>query len=344
MSSSSRRWLQLSVGVGLSALFLWIAVRGVSWSDVRASFVHANYRYMPAIVAIGIYVLFVRAQRWRLLLTQATGRRLPMTPVFSANAIGFMANMVLPLRAGEIARPLLLSGSTRIAVPTVLATVVVERMLDLLTLVCFAVWVVSRADVPPEVSAAVWSAGTAMVVLFGGLVAVHLQRRRLLPLIDRFWGVLPERLAQKIIAIEHTFLDDLATIGDTRVLLQALAWSGYIWFLIACSFGVGFYLADIDVPFLTGGIDVMTLVALAVAAPAAPGFVGQFQFACRIALVDMHGVSKAAALGYSLLVHAVTFITQVGVGVVYLLREGVSLGDIGRMAADEPAEDLAGEV
>jgi uncharacterized protein (TIRG00374 family) len=336
---SGRRWLQLAVGVGLSALFLYIAVRGVEWGEVRASLAHADYRYLPVLIAVGVYVLYVRSQRWRLLLRQATGRQLPMRPVFSANAIGFMGNMLLPLRAGEIARPLLLAGGTGIPVPTVLATVVVERILDLLALVCFAIWVVSGANVPPEVVAAAWSAGIAMIVLCAGIVAVHLQRKRLLPLIDRIWGLLPARIAQRIIHIEHMFLDDLATIGDVRVLLQAVVWSFYIWLIIACSFGVGFRMTGLEVAFLGGGVKVATLVALAVAAPAAPGFVGQFQFACRIALVDMEGVTKAAALGYSLLVHAVTFLTQVGVGVVYLLREGVSLGDIGRMAASEDADE-----
>jgi len=333
LSGASRRWLQISIGVGLSALFLYIAVRGVDWPEVGRSFATADYRWVPAMVIVGIYVLYVRSQRWRLLLTQATGSELPMGPIFSANAIGFMANMLLPLRAGEIARPLLLSRRTGIALATVLATAVLERLLDLFALVCFAMWVVSASSVPPEVTAALWSAGAIMLVAVATLVAVHFQRARLLPIIDRAWGVLPAAMAERIVHMEHVFLDGLATIGNAAVLLRAVAWSFYIWILIAVGFALGFLMTGIDVPLLGGGITVMTLVALAVAAPAAPGFVGTFQFACKIALGQIYGVAAATALGYSIIVHVTQFSTQVVIGLVYLVREGVSLGDIGRMEA-----------
>jgi uncharacterized protein (TIRG00374 family) len=332
--SSSRRWLHIFIGVALSALFLWIAVRGIAWSELSRSLADADYRWIPAMAVVGVYALLARTQRWRLLLDQATGTELPMSPVFSANAIGFMANMLLPLRAGEIARPVLLSRRMRIPLAVVLATVVLERILDLATLVVFAMWVVSTSTVPTEVRAGAWMAGIAFTVMVITLTALHFQRARLLPIVDKIWRVLPPRLEQAILQTEHRFLDALATIGDAGMFLRALAWSFWIWIVIAVGFALGFYVVGIDVPFLGGGISVATVVALAVAAPAAPGFVGAFQFACKIALQEMRGVDGALTLGYSLITHATQFSTQVVVGLVYLLREGLSLGEIGRMEAE----------
>jgi uncharacterized protein (TIRG00374 family) len=338
-SSSSRRWLQVAVGVGLSAFFLYLAARGIEWRDVATQLAAADYRFVPPMVIVGIYVLYVRSQRWRLLLTLATQRELPMRPIFSANAIGFMANMVLPLRAGEIARPLLLAARGGIPVATVLATVVVERVLDLLVLVCFAMWVVSNPAVPPEVTQWSWRAGVIMIVLVGGLFTVHFQRARLLPLIDRIWALLPPKLGERVVRLEHHFLDALATIGNVRVLLQAVIWSFYVWFLIAFGFALGFLSVGIDIDFIGGGITVATIVALMVSAPSAPGFVGLFQAGCEVALSRINGVSKAAAFSYSIVVHATQFTTQVVLGLVYLAREGVTLGDIGRMRTEETASE-----
>jgi uncharacterized protein (TIRG00374 family) len=328
----------MAAALGFAGSFLAIALRGVDWTEVGASFADADYRYVPAMAILGIYVLYVRSQRWRLLLQRAARTDVGMRPIFSANAIGFMANMLLPLRAGEIARPVLLSGRTGLALPTVLATAVMERILDLVVLVCFAMWVVWSSNVPPQVLKAAWGAGALMLIAIGGLVAVHFNRARLLPLVDRLWSILPPRLASRIRAVEHRFLDDLAVLGGGTVLLQALAWSFYLWLLIAIGFSLGFRITRLEVPFLSTGIVVMTLVALAVAAPAAPGFVGSFQFACKVALVEIAGTTAGAALGYSLITHATQFATQVVVGLVYLVRDGVSLSEIGRLGSGRQAE------
>ena len=81
----------------LSAVLLYYSVRGISLHEVGEQLAHADYKWLPAVVLAGVYVLYVRSQRWKLLLQTATRRTLPMTPIFSANAIGFMANMILSL-------------------------------------------------------------------------------------------------------------------------------------------------------------------------------------------------------------------------------------------------------
>jgi uncharacterized protein (TIRG00374 family) len=341
ISTATRRGIQITIGLGLSVVLLYYSVRGISWQELTEQLAIADYTWLPTVVIVGVYVLFVRAQRWKLLLEQATGRSLPIMPIFSANAIGFMANMLLPLRAGEIARPLLLSVRAGIPVATVLATAVLERVLDLMALVVISMWMVTVVSVPEEVTAAIWTAGVLLIVMVGGLVLVHLQRERLLPVIDRIWAALPENIGGKIAAMEHRFLDDLAVIGDVSVLVRAVLWSFYIWFLIAMSFSFGFWVADIDVPFFQGGVTVMALVAFVVAAPAAPGFFGTFEIGCKLALSDVYGVADAKALGYTVIMHATTFVVQVVLGLVFLVREGLSLGEVGRMGkgGEGPAAD-----
>jgi uncharacterized protein (TIRG00374 family) len=336
-TNSSRRWIQLAVGIALSALFLWLAVRGEDWGAIGAAMTQTDVRYLVLMAAAGVYALYVRCQRWRLLLERAGGRPLAMRPIFSASAIGFMANMVLPSRIGEFARPYLVSRSTPVPLSTSLATVVLERILDLFVLFSFGMWVVSASDVPDVVSQLTWVAGVVVGMLFAGIVVVHFQRRRLLPIVDRIWLMLPDSIGQVILRVEHEFLDALAVVADRVVFVKAMLWSFYVWLVIAITFSLGFLALGLDVPFLAGGVTVTTLVALAVSVPGAPGFVGQFEWGCKLALEQIYGVPGALAVAYSFVVHAQQWAVQVVVGLVYLVREGLSLNELERLQAEKPA-------
>ncbi|RMD81918.1 MAG: UPF0104 family protein [Candidatus Dadabacteria bacterium] len=335
VTGPSRRWLQVTAGVGLSALFLFLALRGEDLEAVAESLEAADPRYLAAMAGIGVYALYVRCQRWRLLLERPASGRLPMLPLFSAAAIGFMANMVLPLRVGEFARPYLVSRNTSVSLSAALASIILERILDLAALFVFAMWVVSAAEVPAVVVRLAWIAGGVVACLLAGLLVLHAQRARLLPVIDGVWLRLPARIGSRIVRVEHEFLDALAVLGDLSVFGRAALWSLYLWLVIAVGFSVGFPAVGIDVPFLSGGVAVTTIVALAVSIPSAPAFVGQFEWGCKVALVRIYGVSGALALGYSLFTHALQFSVQVILGVVFLVREGLSLGELGQLDARE---------
>jgi len=331
----SSRGLQLGVSLAASALFLWLALRGENWSEIGDGLRNARYEYLLLMGVLGVYALFVRAQRWRLLLVTATGRPQPIHPIFSACAIGFMANMVLPLRIGEFIRPYLASRGTGIPMSTALATAVVERILDLLALVAMGLWVLMNAEVPEIVRSLTQVAGVLMVIALACILIAHRQRDRVLPLLDRVWAKLPRRIGDTIIRLEHEFLDGMAVIADPIIFVQAVAWSLYIWLLIAAGFALGLPAVGIDIDLLAGGVTTATIVALVVSVPGAPGFVGQFEYGCKLALVQIFDVAGARAVGFALVTHAAQFATQVLLGLVYLLREGLSLGELGRIGEEE---------
>jgi uncharacterized protein (TIRG00374 family) len=331
---ATRRTLQLAASLLLSGLFLYLALRGEDWPSVREAIATTRYRYLVIMGVIGTYVMYVRCQRWSALIEAAIGRRPPMGPLFSATAIGFMANMLLPLRVGEFARPYVASRRAGISLSVALATTVLERIFDLLVLFFFGLWVVAVADVPDVIRRFTWIAGGIALALIAGVAIVHAKRELLLPVIDRLWDVFPASIAGRIRLLEHEFLDGVTTVANPRVLLPVIAWSFYIWFIIAVSFAFGFLATSLPVPFLSGGVTVTTIVALAVSLPGAPGFVGQFEWGCKIALQQIYGVEGARAVGFSIVTHITQFLTQVVVGLVYLVREGLSLGQLGRLDRD----------
>jgi uncharacterized protein (TIRG00374 family) len=337
MPGSGRKAIQLCAGLALSGLFLWLAFRGENWGDIRSRLAAADYRYTLLMVPAGAYSLYARCQRWRILLERTHHRRIPMMPIYSASAIGFMANMVLPFRVGEIARPWLVARGAGLPQAATFATVVVERVLDLLALAIFGVGIVLSADVPPVIeSFAKWTAVIA-VVAFAGAIIVVVHRETVLPKLDHIWRRIP-RLGPVLLRLEHEFIDGMSPIAHPGTIVVTIAWSLWIWVSIGISFALGFRALDLDVPFLGGGITVSTIVALAVAMPSAPAFLGQFEWGCKVALEQIHGVAAGAAASYSILVHTTQFLTQILLGVVFLAREGVSFRDLASL------KDEAGEV
>jgi uncharacterized protein (TIRG00374 family) len=332
-SQATRRGLQIAVSLLLSAIFLYLALRGEDWAAIGTEIKNTRYAYLFGMAVLGTYVMFVRCQRWRILIEAAIGFRPAMGPLFAATAIGFMANMLLPLRVGEFARPYLASRRANVPLTTALATSVLERVLDLLVLFGFGLWVLATADVPQIIRHFTWIAGIAAGILIVGVAIVHANREKVLPVIDRLWNVFPDSVAGQIRLLEHEFLDGITTIANPRVLFTVVAWSVYVWFLIAISFALGFLATGVQVPFLGGGVTVTTIVALAVSLPGAPGFVGQFEWGCKIALQQIYGVEGARAVGFSIVTHITQFVTQVAVGLVYLVREGLSLGQLGHLEA-----------
>ncbi len=339
-SKKGRRALQLGIGIGLSGLFLYLALRGEDWGAIGSELRRAQYRYLVAMFPLGAYALFARAQRWRLLLESASRRPQAIGPIFSASAIGFMANMVLPFRIGEFARPYLVSRDTGIPLSTALATAVVERVLDLIVLFAFAVVVVMTADVPQMVRQLTTVAGVFAAITAGAAITVSVQRARVLPLLDKIWQRLPKSVGEPILRLEHEFLDGMATIANVGTFVRTILWSFWIWLVIAFGFALGFLATGMDVPFVAGGVTVTTIVALAVSIPSAPAFVGQFEWGCKLALEQILGTSGASAVGYAILVHATQFVSQVGLGLVFVAREGLSFGELGSMTAESHSEEI----
>jgi hypothetical protein len=167
-------------------------------------------------------------------------------------------------------------------------------------------------------------------------IIVALQRRHpaALGLTHLILGRLPESVRVRADAALHSFIEGLQGIGEGTVLIRILAYSVYLWMVIASVFAIGFVACGLPVPLVTGGLTLVTIVAGAVSAPSAPGFIGTFQAGCILAL-SFFAVDRADAVPYAFVVWAAQWLTQIVLGVVFLLRENISFRDI--RAAEEPA-------
>ena len=269
--------------------------------------------------------LWVRAHRWRYLFPP----RSDPPRLIPAIMIGYMANNVLPLRAGEVVRVFVVARRWRPAARahpfwTTLATLVVERVLDSLVVVLILAVLVLVIPVPAflEVAALVVLAiDLAGITVLIALVAAPERCARLIERLTARWP----RLRQRALRIFETFVTGLDGIRAPAHIVPLLAWSVLVWLTPAFAAWTMFLALGLHLPF-TAAWAVLAFVGLGVSIPSAPGYVGVFHAAAALAL-GLFGVSRAAAVGYALLFHAAQIVPITLIGWVYLVREQMSLGE-----------------
>jgi uncharacterized protein (TIRG00374 family) len=314
------------LGVLVSAVFVWLALRNVDFEQAWRALREASYWPLaPALVALAAGNA-IRALRWQALFEQE--RRPPLVPVTHAMLIGLLFNSILPARAGEAARVVALWREARVSRVESLATAIAERVYDVLALL-----VLLFVAVPflPSVS---WlgTAAVAAAVLVAGIVAtvVVLLRYRERPVAWALGRVVGEERARRL---ADSLVRGLSSFRHPGTALRAFVLTTASWLVFALSsyllllgfdFGVGF----------EAGLLTTIATALVLVIPAAPGGVGQFETAAIVAL-SAFGVDRSHALSYGIVLHALNVLPVILAGYVALQRHARA---VRRLRAQEIAE------
>jgi uncharacterized protein (TIRG00374 family) len=341
-TSSSRGGLGWSgaVGVIVSLLLLWWALHDVSLAEVWARLRRAHWAPLLATVALATLRFPLVTVRWRYLL-RLEGSALPFLPLWHATAIGFMANNLLPARAGEVARAYAARRLTNVRFSTALASIAVERVVDgiaLVTLLVIAIWAGGFAPDTSVAGVTLGGIAKGAGLLFGGtlvaaIVLVHWPRP-FLRIARRFASrTLPERWATRFVGILEGMLLGLEALRSPRRFAAVLLWSLLIWIVASASFWTGFLAFDIAVPWSAALLQ-QGLVAFGVGIPSSPGFVGVFEAVTRVSLA-LYGVDEGRAVSYAIGYHVTTFLPITLLGMWSLARARLHLADL-RGAADDP--------
>jgi hypothetical protein len=300
------------------------------WGHVLA----ANGWWLLASAAAVSTTFPLRTIRWRILLARSSGD-VPFRPLWHATAIGFMANNILPARAGELVRSYAATRLVGVPFTTALASVAVERVFDGVVIGLLFALALAAPDFPAGAMIGTTNLSflaALMIVLFAGVLAVCIavvrNRERVLPLIERLLRrLLPPRLAELAVRIMHHATDGLAVLHSVRDVLRVLTWSFVVWGANTVAFIVGFRAfglahLPVDAALLLQGV-----VAFGVAVPQAPGFFGGFELLTRLSLA-LYGVPGDRALSYGFGIHIAWFVPITLWGLWLLLRTGLSLRDL----------------
>jgi hypothetical protein len=279
-------------------------------------------------------MIWFRALRWRHLTDPI--QSISTAALARAVSVGFMANNVFPLRMGEVVRAWYLGRETGASVAAIFGTVILERVIDVTTVIAMALVVI-----------AVWGAGgdgtlarapfvlmpiAALPIAF--LVLLRAAPLRVIALARSVLRPFPKRIAEFTGALLQRFSEGLGALRGGRHLLWIAIHSLVIW-LVASPITIlaGFLALGIDLgtPLRTleAAWTTQAAIGLAVALPSAPGFFGIFHYACRLSLVRL-GVAPQTAVAAGTLIHAVMWVTLTSLGLAVLRSRRTSLSEVDR--------------
>jgi hypothetical protein len=343
MKAHFRTIIFLALAILLFAMFLGHVNLGNVLAEVR----HARFDLLLLALVTTAATYLMRAYRWQYLLRALGPTR--FGTAFRTTVIGFAASFLLPARAGEFLRPYLLAREEHLSATSAFATIILERLLDTVTvLVLFAVFLLvfdpGQSPVDPKVFRDVRVGGltvgiaalVALVTLF--VLAGHpdaVARGAL-----RLERVLPAGLAHATSKVVHLFVTGLSAVRQPGRLAMTFILSFSLWLSIALGIFLVTRAFHMPIPFI-GSFVVVAILVVGVAVPT-PGSVGTFHWAYQIAVTAFYGQPADRAAGAAIVLHAISFLPVTLLGIVFMAREGLSLGrmrGLAKLAGEQKQEE-----
>ena len=326
-----RHWGKALTGALVTVLLLWWVLRDESLRDIFTNMAEADLWLLGASSGVATFGFFIRALRWKILLTPIkadTGLRSRVAAV----SIGWMANNLLPARAGEFVRAYALSRLEPVTASAAFGSLVVERCMDGVVCLLFLIVPVYTSGFPSvEVLSEGWGAelfrfAIVLVLVVTSLLCLMAVTPRLVVRIAKrcahFLGPKIETASVKML---ESFISSIAIMRDARLLLLGFAWTLIIWTWYGLAFWLGMLAFGIDTGFVAA-IFTSSVVTFAVAVPAAPGFFGTFHAGSDFAVSTVYGVDGAESLAFAFGYHFVTWAPITIIGLYYTWVLGLSLG------------------
>jgi uncharacterized protein (TIRG00374 family) len=312
------KWL----GLCISAVLLGLIISKIDMAAFVKGLIGLNYFFLMAGILVYFLGYTVRTVRWYYLLSHA--KKIRFGSLFSIMIIGFMANNILPARAGEFVRAYMLGIKEAQSKSLALATVVMERILDglVFVLLLIIIWIFF------PLSEWIKKTGIFATTIFGCAILfmfwLNIYNLHALELVRKVFKFLPQKLLNKIIHLLKYFIEGLQVLqskGDfLRVCLLSLITWGIelgMYYLTIHSFGI-------NLPFY-GIVLLMVMINLCIMVPSAPAYIGVFQVAVLGVLYKCFGLEYNLSLSVSVVLHGIIVIPVTILGFIFMAKENMSL-------------------
>ena len=337
-----KKW-QFWLGLVISAVFLYFALRGLKLGDFWDAIKSANYWWIFPGIAVYFVAVWVRAWRWHYLLRPI--KKVPTRVMFPITCIGYMGNNIYPARAGEVLRAVVLKRKEDVSISASLATIIVERIFDGVVMLAFVfVNLPALADVASFDSGFVGNIQQLAIIgtgIFLGALVIFLlaamfpktSEKIIQWCIDHF---IPRKIRVQTSGIMMKFLDGLASLRSPINILMVFFTSVLIWLLETVKYWFVMHAFTFSVSFfalmLLNGI-----ANLATTIPSAPGYIGTWEAVTKAVLMAFN-VPGAQALGYAVVLHVALWLPITLLGAYFMTREGVKWSDSMRAETKENTE------
>jgi glycosyltransferase 2 family protein len=318
-----------AIGLALTIGLLWWVFRDVPWTEVLHVLQNANVPLAILSVIVATLIFPLRALRWRPIL-HAVQPNIPFGPLWRATAMGFMANSILPSRIGELVRAFALTRETTVTFSAAFASLVVDRVFDGFVVLLLMVLAMLDPAFPRGESAAYTSAGIAAVLAILGIALVLyiivFFPAQLIRLFELFARRVAPRFEERGRTFLRAFADGLSVLRHPGRFLVVFLWALALWLTNALSFWLMFRALGIDAPY-SAALFLQGLIVFFVALPSTPGFFGLFEAGAKVGLV-LYGVSETLAVSWGFIFHVLSLIPITLIGLYYVARAGMTLGDL----------------
>lgn len=316
----------------VTGLLLYLFLRNTNWDEMLF---HLSKITAPSIFFFSFLTalnFLIRAIRWRFML--ASVKKISFRSLFNSIVIGFSISYTLPGRMGEIARPVILGTKENISRSYAFGTVVMERILDILSVLSlyavFIVWSFICGNKKAEESPLFITIkkGSAIAFLFASVfifLAITLLKKKhwtekfILFITKPF----PAKIREEVMKIGNGFVEGMNFFSRSgKNTIYSLFFSIILWLCIALSYYSFLWFSRVKQNFILT-FPYILILAVGASIPT-PGMVGSFHAASRIALVSIFGVDRDLAVGYTLIMHLVVVGTTVILGTLASWQEGLN--------------------
>lgn len=323
-----KRW-HIALGILISAVFLYLAFRQIEFDQLWQYLRSAKWAWVLLGLVFYLMGVWVRTWRWQILLNPL--KRISQRELFPVVCIGYMGNNVYPARAGEVLRSILLKQSDDVPISGSLATIVVERLFDGITILALVLLNFRQLmQIAPD---AEWmrriQTGSILVGAIFALILLVFLAMVFLPKQTQSvsgWFInklLPQKLRPKVSGILDKFIDGLRVLRSPGQSLLVLTLSMLIWIFEAGLYwgvmkALGLDLSFMSLLLIEGVVNLVLLI------PAAPGGLGTFDAAAKF-MLSLFGIPAEQALGYALILRVALWIPITALGAIFFIKEGFSL-------------------
>jgi len=306
---------KLFLGVVSSALFLWLAARGIDWTQFVRALEQTRWVYLIPAVVFTLLGHFSRSVRWKFMMVPV--KNCAIQPLWAATAIAFMVNNLLPARLGELVRAFVIGRSQHVSRSASFATIVYERVVDVFVLILLLWFCMQRISGPEWLARSAEILVAFNVALFCLLFAMVRWRERFRALIARLVRPFPADTQRRMHDSADAFVVGLGVVTKPGAALPIVVLSAVVW---GCAIlGVWFSLVAfrLHLPAFASLL-LIVLVSLGSMIPSAPAFLGTLQYACVVGL-GIYSIDRADALAFSAVYHSTQFLPITLIGLYYAL-------------------------
>ncbi len=325
MKQKLKKSLKLLIGLLISAVFMYLAFRKVDFQQMWDAFKGANYWYIFPSIAAMFISYWLRAFRWHYLM--APVKRIETRSLFSALLIGYMGNSFLPAHLGEFIRAYVIGKKKDISGATVMASIIVERILDVLALLILMGVTILVFPFPDWVRKSGYLFLIAVLVLALLMIGLKKYPEKSGRLVARFTRFLPGGLGEKIDAAFQSLIEGIMPLIKRNHYLKVFILTALIWFCYAAALYIVFFCFDFVAKYhLTwmASLVLLVMTTIGILVPSSPGYIGVYHFLCQVSL-GFFAVPKGEALTYAFVLHGINFFPIIVVGLILVFVTNVNI-------------------